>query len=370
MHRRDFHDALAPVGLLIDTVEISAGQILITGRSRSAVSACPNCRGPSKHVHSRYRRVLADLPSHGRAVRIELSARRFRCAVPDCPTRIFVERFAQEVAPAFARRTTRLDQIVHHLGLALGGRPGASLARRLLVPVSKDTLLRTVRRNAAGRAVAPTIIGIDDWAWKRGQRYGTIICDLERRCVVELLPDREAASVEAWLRTRPNIRVISRDRGGGYGHAAARALPGALQVADRWHLMENASQAFLDAVRKSMRAIRQALGAGEIDPMLLTCAERLQYEGFLRRQEADAAIRALADKGMSIKAIVRTTGYSRKTVRQVVRGGRTDVFRVRTNTLDPWHAASKTLFDGVQGGSSIRFVRDWLQHGGSMPEAG
>lgn len=100
-----------------------------------------------------------------------------------------------------------------------------------------------------------------------------------------MLPDREAATVEAWLSARPDIRVVSRDRGGGYGQAVSRALPEARQVADRWHLMENASSAFLDAVRKSMRPIRQALGAAEINPALLTCAERIQYEGFLRREE-------------------------------------------------------------------------------------
>jgi transposase len=163
--------------------------------------------------------------------------------------------------PLSPGRSSRLDSIVHHLGRALGGRPAASLARRLLMPVSTDTLLRTVRRRFASAPVKPTIIGIDDWAWKRGQRYGTSVCDLERRCIVDLLPDRGVATVKAWLKARPEISIISRDRGGGYRHAAARALPGALQIADRWHLMENASQAFLDAVRKSMRAIRQALQA-------------------------------------------------------------------------------------------------------------
>jgi transposase len=125
-----------------------------------------------------------------------------------------------------------------------------------------------------------------------------------------VLPDREAATVEAWLPARPDIRVVSRDRGGGYAQAVSRVLPEARQVADRWHLMENASSAFLDAARKSMRSIRQALGAGEVNSALLTCAERLQYEGFLRREETNQAIRALADDGTPIKAIVRRTGCS------------------------------------------------------------
>src|SRR4029077_4753263 len=113
----------------------------------------------------------------------------------------------------------------------------------------------------------------------------------ERRRVVDLLPDREPATVEAWLSRHPEIAVISRDRGGGYGRAAARAAPQAVQVADRWHLMENASAAFLEAVRRSMRPIRMALGSTIIDPTLLTHAERLQHDGYLRRQEAYRAIR-------------------------------------------------------------------------------
>jgi transposase len=245
MRQQAFRDALAPTGLLIGHIELVGDQIRITGRSRFSGSICPRRGSRSTHIHNHYRRTLADLPSHGRPVKINLLDRRFRCVATDCPTRVFAERFPEELAPVSGRRTTRLERIVHHLGLALGGRPAASLARRLLISVSKDTLLRTVRRHATGARSAPTIIGIDDWAWKRGQRYGTIICDLERRCIVDLLPDRASATVEACLKARPAIRVISRDRGGCYGHAATRALPGARQVADRWHLMENASQAFL-----------------------------------------------------------------------------------------------------------------------------
>jgi transposase len=142
-----------------------------------------------------------------------------------------------------------------------------------MLPVSNDTLLRVVRRRTARRTDPLTVVGVDDWAFRRNRRYGTIVCDLERRRIVTLLPDREVATVRAWLADHPEIRVVSRDRGGGYGEASAKALPDAIQVADRWHLMENASAAFLDAVRKSMRAIRSAIGSTTITPELLTSAE-------------------------------------------------------------------------------------------------
>lgn len=160
------------------------------------------------------------------------------------------------------------------------------------------------------------------------------MCDLERRRIVTLLPDRETATVRAWLSKRPAINIVSRDRGGGYGEATAKALPNAIQVADRWHLMENASAAVLDAVRRSMNRMRTAIGATTINPELLTCAEKLRYQGYLRLQDSHAAIAALVSDGVPLKEIVRRTGYSRNLVRQIRRGGGTDMFRTRQGTLD------------------------------------
>lgn len=331
--------SLVPSGLVADSVRYTGETIVVTARAEARVADCPLCGAASRRIHSRYIRQVSDLPCSGQGIRLRVVTRRFVCAAPHCRRRIFAERFGDGVLAVRSRRTTRLEYIVHHLGLALGGRPAAGFARRLMLPVSNDTLLRVVRRRARLPDDRLNVIGIDDWAWRRNHRYGTIVCDLERRRIVTLLPDREIATIEAWLADHQEIAIVSRDRGSGYREATAKALPQAIQVADRWHLMENASAAFLDAVRKSMRAIRTAIGATTINPDLLTAAEVLQYQGYLRREQTNAAIMKLADEGIPIKEIVRRTGHSRKLVRQVVRGERTDVsgcVRARSRPIYPF----------------------------------
>ena len=160
--------ALLQPGLIIEAVRIEEGGVAAAARSRDVGSACPGCGKLSRRVHSRYVRSLSDLPAHGRRVSIALTVRRFRCGNALCPRVIFAERFGEDIVAPYARRTARLQTIVHHLGLALGGRPGQGLARRLLMPVSKDTLLRTVRARAPTAQPASRVIGIDDWRGSAG----------------------------------------------------------------------------------------------------------------------------------------------------------------------------------------------------------
>ncbi len=343
---------LAPCGLAIESIDTEADTLRIGARPVSVTATCPLCVTVSARIHSRYRRTLTDLPSQGRRVVLTVCARRFCCVVADCRQRIFAERLETAVGGPFARRTARLDGIVHHLGLALGGRPGQSFAQRLLLPVSNDTLLRVIRRRAVQPREEPRVVGIDDFAWKRGHRYGTIICDLERWRIIDILPDREAEMATAWLADRPSITIIARDRGAGYRQAEGR--PDAVQVADRWHLMENASAAFLTAVQRSMATIRKAVNADTVDPEALTAAERRQHTGCLRREAENAEILALFKRGVAIKEIMRRTDKSRGLVRQVVRGGRADIFRSRMSSLDPFLTQLETAWaDGSQNGAAL-----------------
>ena len=213
----------------------------IAARGLRRGCCCPDCGRTSRAVHSRYDRHPADLPSLGRTVSIHLRVRRFYCRNTACPRQTFAERLPNLVAP-FARRTRRQAEAQGQTGAALGGEAGARLLAHLSMPASADTVLRLIKATPLPDQPVPRVVGVDDWAKRKGSRYGTIIVDLERHRVVDLLPDRSAATLADWLRQRPGIEIVARDRSTEYASGIAAGAPAAVQVANRWHLLANMRQ--------------------------------------------------------------------------------------------------------------------------------
>lgn len=220
------------------------------------VSSCPVCHHESARIQSRYTRHLTDLPWQGVPVLLLLTVRRFFWDNAHCPRRIFSERLPQ-VAPAYARKTDRLLSSLQTLGLALGGRGGARLAHHLRISVSRTMLLGLLRRVPLPQGDPLKIIGVDDFSFCRGQRYGTLLVDLETHRPIDMLTDRKSDSLAQWLQPYPEIEVVSRDRSGAYADGACRGAPQAIQVADRWHLLKNCIEAMERLLQRHSSQLRQ-----------------------------------------------------------------------------------------------------------------
>lgn len=316
---------------------VSGATLRIEVRATGADARCPGCGGVSRRMHSRYQRQLSDLAVSGRPVLLHVRVRRFVCVNSGCPRKTFAESFPH-LAGRYRRSTHALQTMLRALGLALGGRPGARLSSGLGVPTSRMTLLRAIDALAVPEPASVRVLGVDDFAFRRGHNYGTVLIDMDTRRPVELLPDRTAESFAAWLRAHPGTEVVCRDRASGYAEGAREGAPGAIQVADRWHLLHNLS----DAVNRVARAHRSCLKDPteraedrSTDTQTVTetaddpDVDTAQSGPTTGRREANtrrrhAEIHELLARGVRLKSISRTLALDVKTVRRYARAATPD----------------------------------------------
>jgi len=316
-------------------------------------SICPSCEVKSTRIHSRYARKLADLPWMGVAVKIDLLARRFFCDNISCSQNIFCERLPSVVGK-HARRTIRLNDALAIIGFTLSAEAGRRHTHTLGMGVSADTLLRIVRQTALQPLPSPRVLGVDDFAFRRGRSYGTILVDLERRRPIDLLPDRESETLAKWLKARSGIEIVTRDRSRAYAEAVADGAPDALQIADRWHILKNFYEALERLLTRQHRLIRQAVQPDspppqptpESKPASQTLSSKqspsrrnsLQHEpkGVAERRLRHLALYTdairLREEGLSTAEIAEQIGKSQRTVRHWLSEGkfRHDVRRRRS----------------------------------------
>ena len=321
--------------LTLCAVKTGNADWMINAAAGGAAAKCPDCGVPSVGRHSSYARHLKDLPIQGHSVELTVRVGRWRCRNRACPRRIFCQRLP-EIAPVLARQTRRLSEVGQMIAHAMGGRPGERLGHQLGIAVGRNLLLRQLKRAARLRLPAGPIpvIGVDEWAWRKGQNYGTILVDLERGVVADLLPDRSAVSFEKWLQQHPGVTVVSRDRDGVYAEGGCNGAPRAQQVADRFHLVQSLIRAVEDELAHRRDGLRmptqEVVGHNGQQEATITAPEFMmprqrgplpsprreetRQKRWERKQALFASVKDLRAQGIRAFEIVKLTGLGRATV--------------------------------------------------------
>jgi transposase len=330
--------------LQMDCFEISGDQMTIVVSSAAQAATCPKCQVLSERAHGHYYRRPADLPCVGYRVRLDWRVSRFFCDNTSCSRQTFGERLPT-IIERYARRTNRLGQQQQRVAFEVGGKAGGRLSEIIQAPASRDTHLRLVRQAPDPAVETPRILGVDDWAKRKGHTYGTILVDLEKRQPVDLLPDRSADSLAKWLAEHPGVEIITRDRSGEYAQGATKGAPEAIQIADRFHLLQNLTdvlQRLFATKPKKLREIARLAAAvaepssEDVVPLIpdcdrpavntMTAPQRRENDqtGEATRAEPPqttaqlcfAEVKALQKQGLSKRAVSRQVGVSRCTVRR------------------------------------------------------
>jgi transposase len=316
-----------PDGLEMTAVSETAEEVLVRVTSHRSSSPCPRCSTPSSAIHSLYRRQPQDLPSIGRPMRLVFTVRKFFCRYPNCCRKVFTERLPDFIE-ASSRLTKRLRTAVQEIGFATGGKGGERLSDKLAIPISEATVLCSLFLVPLPEVGKVRVVGVDDWSWRRGKRFGSILVNLETHKIVDLLSDREAESVRQWLAAHPEVDVVSRDRGKTYIDGATCGAPQATQVADRWHILSNLGDAveeFLIRTHIRLEGGKAPLGESQKQNNPLSSfsatptSQRKSQARLLRKWKLYQRVQQLHASGMSLRKIGEELGVARNTVRKYFR---------------------------------------------------
>jgi transposase len=318
-----------PDGLEITSLSETEHELQVRVTSNRVSSPCPVCSIPAFSIHSYYRRKPLELPCAGRSIRLLLCVKKFFCRIESCPQRIFTERLPELIEPS-SRLTTRLRTLVQAICAAFNAKGGARLGEQLGIHFTRETFLRSLHLLSTPPVGTLKAVGIDDFAWKRGKRYGTVIIDLETHQLIDILPDREAESVKQWLAAHPEIEIVSRDRAGAYADGAAQGAPQALQIADRWHVCKNLGDAVQDyLVRKKIQMPPSSSPNVTTEQVAAVCAPTpplepgpcryASQEKCERKQVIVDQVKTLHKQGYSAREIAASLHLARNTVRKYLR---------------------------------------------------
>ncbi len=324
-----------PAGLQVLSFALVNNVLLIQVASTASESACPGCQSHTSRIHSHYTRKAADLACGGHQVQLILHVRKFFCPNRECPRKIFAERLTTFLQP-WARLTTRLGQQIEAIGLAACGRLGARLGSRLRIETSRTSILRRVMKLATKTTEPVQHLGLDDFSLRRGRTFGTVLVDLQRHQILDLLPDRRKETAAAWLKTHPEITHVSRDRSSEYASAVAAGAPQAIQVADRFHVAKNLSEAVQQLLARVLLEMKPASQGAEAatqapgDSLLPIEEWRPAQEESVKqtiatrraeRQERYQQVLALCEQGLTSPEIALRLGMKARTVREWLHKG-------------------------------------------------
>jgi transposase len=321
MHQNILAEFLSEFGLQLLFAQIEPERISVSASPMQQSASCPECHTDSSKVHSYYDRTLADLSFGIRKVVLHLDVRRFFCINPGCKRATFSEPLP-DLAIRYARRTNQLHEALRDIAFELGGEGGSKLARNLYYgEISPDTLLRIIRCTSHDNHPTPRYLGVDDWAMRKGRKYGTILVDLERHAVIDLLPDRTSAVLETWLKAHPGVELITRDRSGSYSEGATRGAPNAIQIADRFHLLTNLTETLKQIVERNpgVLKISQPSPASfmpeniETEPVAEQKVAQTMSAGLTHKQELYRQVQELHHQKMSYRRIAKSLGMTTNT---------------------------------------------------------